>query len=200
MRADQDQTLAKHFLTLATMSEKRSAYRRRLLKTGCIITGDKAPTIQCTVRNAADTGAALQVSTSFGIPGNFDVIIEGARRRCRVLWRTDTMIGVSFGAGEQIDSGLNRAAGCPLYPRKRTCAAHKPMSAKSQERTSPTELRQTERPPRGGPSKFDRCFDQAAACAFLFRRHPSRPKAPRPLANSGSAAGIGVADSASELL
>ena len=96
VRADQDQTLAKHFLTLATMNEKRSSYRRRLLKTGCIITSDKAPTIQCTVRNAADTGAALQVSTSFGIPGNFDVIIEGSRRRCRVLWRTDTMIGVSF--------------------------------------------------------------------------------------------------------
>jgi hypothetical protein len=78
------------------MNEKRGAHRRRLLKAGCIITSDKAPKIQCTVRNATDTGAALQVSTSFGIPGSFDVIIDGARRRCQSLWRTDTKIGVAF--------------------------------------------------------------------------------------------------------
>jgi hypothetical protein len=36
------------------------------------------------------------VSTSVGIPGFFDVIIEGTRRRCRSLWRTDTKIGVFF--------------------------------------------------------------------------------------------------------
>jgi len=78
------------------MKEKRSAHRRRLLKAGCIITSDKAPKIQCTVRNANDTGAALQVSTSFGIPGSFEVIIDGTRRRCHSLWRTDTKIGVVF--------------------------------------------------------------------------------------------------------
>jgi hypothetical protein len=78
------------------MNEKRSAHRRRLLKTGSIITSDKAPKIQCTVRNASDAGAALQVSTSVGIPGFFDVIIGGTRRRCRSLWRTDTKIGVFF--------------------------------------------------------------------------------------------------------
>ena len=31
---------------------------------------------------------------------------------------------------------LQRNTPCPLYPRKRTCAAHKPMSAKCQKRTS----------------------------------------------------------------
>ena len=110
------------------MNEKRKAYRRRVLKTARIITSDKAPTIQCTVRNATDTGAALQVSTSFGIPGSFDVIIEGARRRCRSLWRTDTIIGVSF---EQASgsSALGQRA-CLLYPQKRTCAAQWRISAK----------------------------------------------------------------------
>jgi len=103
------------------MNEKRSAYRRRVLKTGRIITSDKAPTIQCTVRNATDTGAALQVSTSFGIPGSFDVIIEGARRRCRSLWRTDTIIGVSFEQARR-PSALSRHAMSTIPPIAEVCS------------------------------------------------------------------------------
>jgi hypothetical protein len=106
------------------MNEKRSAYRRRVLKTGRIITSDKAPTIQCTIRNATDTGAALQVSTSFGIPGSFDVIIEGARRRCRSLWRTDTIIGVSFEQASR-PSALGRRAMFAL-PSKADMDRHSP--------------------------------------------------------------------------
>jgi len=78
------------------MSEKRSVYRKRLLKTGFIIIGDKAPKIQCALKNVSEAGAALQVSTTVGIPGNFDVVIDGTRRRCRSQWRTDTKIGVRF--------------------------------------------------------------------------------------------------------
>jgi hypothetical protein len=37
-----------------------------------------------------------------------------------------------------------------------------------------------------------KCFDQAASAAFRFLRQPSRPKAPRPVAKSGRAAGSGV--------
>jgi hypothetical protein len=38
------------------------------------------------------------------------------------------------------------------------------------------------------------CFDQAAAatCAFRFLRQPNGPITPKPVAKSGSAAGIGV--------
>jgi hypothetical protein len=51
----------------------------------------------------------------------------------------------------------------------------------------------SERPPRGGLSEIPiRCIDQVAiaADAFRFLRQPSRPKAPRPVATSGSAPGI----------
>jgi len=44
----------------------------------------------------SDTGAALQVSTTFGLPQAFDIIVDGVRRRCHVAWRTETKIGVSF--------------------------------------------------------------------------------------------------------
>jgi len=80
----------------AIMTEKRIASRRRLLKTGAIILSDKAPKIQCALKNASEKGAALQVSTTIGIPANFDVIVDGMRRRCRSQWRTDTKIGTRF--------------------------------------------------------------------------------------------------------
>lgn len=78
------------------VNEKRIASRRRVLKTAFIIISDKAPKIECTVRNVSETGAALQVSTTIGIPQHFDVLIDGARRHCRSQWRTDTKIGIMF--------------------------------------------------------------------------------------------------------
>jgi hypothetical protein len=78
------------------VNEKRIALRRRVLKTAFVIISDKAPKIECTIRNVSDTGAALQVSTTIGIPQNFIVIMDGVRRHCRVQWRTDTKIGIMF--------------------------------------------------------------------------------------------------------
>ncbi len=78
------------------MSEKRTKARKRVLKSGFIVISDKAPKVECTVRNLSDTGAALHVSTTIGIPKNFDVIIDGARQHCRAAWRTDTKIGIVF--------------------------------------------------------------------------------------------------------
>jgi len=78
------------------MNDKRVADRRRILKSAFIVLSDKAPKIECAVRNASENGAALHVSTTIGLPGSFDVVVEGKRRRCRSQWRTDTQIGVTF--------------------------------------------------------------------------------------------------------
>jgi hypothetical protein len=80
------------------MEEKRTSPspRKRILKSAQIILSDKAPKIECAVRNLSTKGACLHVSTTYGIPVNFDVIIEGARRSCRSVWRTDTKIGIAF--------------------------------------------------------------------------------------------------------
>jgi len=76
--------------------ERRKKSRRRALKTARIILSDKAPKIECTVRNMSEIGVALQVSTTVGIPTSFDVVIDGKRCRCRSIWRTDTKIGVAL--------------------------------------------------------------------------------------------------------
>jgi hypothetical protein len=78
------------------VNDKRIASRKRVLKSAFIIISDKAPKIECTLRNVSETGAALQVSTTIGIPTHFEVIVDGTRRRCRSQWRTDTKIGIIF--------------------------------------------------------------------------------------------------------
>jgi hypothetical protein len=78
------------------VTEKRAVPRRRVLKTAFIVVSSKQPKIECAVRNISDTGTALEVSTTFGIPSKFDLIIDGARRHCQWVWRTETKMGIIF--------------------------------------------------------------------------------------------------------
>jgi hypothetical protein len=78
------------------MSERRAFFRGRTLKGGFIVLSEKAPRLECTVRNYSTAGAALRVSTTFGLPYRFDLVVDGMARRCRSQWRTDNRIGVVF--------------------------------------------------------------------------------------------------------
>ena len=78
------------------MVEKRTTPRHRMLKSAFIVISEKAPKLECTLRNVPKSGAGLQVSTTIGIPRHFDVIIDGVSYRCRSVWRPDTKIGVLF--------------------------------------------------------------------------------------------------------
>jgi hypothetical protein len=78
------------------MTERRIAPRSRVLKTGNIALSEKAPKLECTIRNLSATGALLQVSSTFGLPTDFDLLIGSERRSCHVVWRTDTRLGVTF--------------------------------------------------------------------------------------------------------
>jgi hypothetical protein len=78
------------------VQEKRTTSRKRVLKTAQIVLSDKAPKLDCAVRNLSNTGACLQVSTTYGLPMSFDVVFDGVRRPCRAVWRTDTKVGVTF--------------------------------------------------------------------------------------------------------
>ena len=78
------------------MNEKRVAPRHHVLKSAFIVISEKAPKLECTVKNISDGGAALRVSTTIGIPKHFELIIEAKRHRCHSVWRTDTKLGVAF--------------------------------------------------------------------------------------------------------
>ena len=77
-------------------SDKRAAMRKRMLKTASIVISDKAPKLECTLRNISETAALLQVLTTLGIPFRFDVIIDGVCHHCRSVWRNDSRMGIAF--------------------------------------------------------------------------------------------------------
>ena len=79
------------------MQDRRIPPRHRTFKTG-MIGFNESGGISCTVRNLAETGANLAVSSQVGIPDHFTLTIASAhlRRLCRVAWRRDDRIGVVF--------------------------------------------------------------------------------------------------------
>jgi hypothetical protein len=78
------------------MEEKRIARRNRVLKAGTIEFGGGA--IDCTIRNVSETGAAIEVVSPLYIPDRFTLAVqtENSKRPCRVVWRKEKKIGVTF--------------------------------------------------------------------------------------------------------
>jgi hypothetical protein len=76
------------------MEDHRITSRQRVLKGGTIEFGGGA--ITCTVRNISTTGAALDVTSPVGIPARFTLITGGSHLPCRVVWRKERRIGVTF--------------------------------------------------------------------------------------------------------
>jgi hypothetical protein len=74
--------------------EHRIATRHRVLKGGRIQFGGGS--IDCTVRNISKTGAALDVTSPLGIPTEFTLLTDGTQRPCRVVWRKEKRIGITF--------------------------------------------------------------------------------------------------------
>ena len=75
-------------------TNKSISLSTHVLKRGFIVS-DNAINLECTVRDASETGATLQLVATFGIPIYCDLVIGERRRLCRVQWRTSTNIGVS---------------------------------------------------------------------------------------------------------
>ena len=70
--------------------------RRRVLKAGSITFGGS--TIDCTVRNVSETGAALEVVSPLYIPDRFTLVVQTdqLKRPCHIVWRQGSRIGVAF--------------------------------------------------------------------------------------------------------
>ncbi|MET4316409.1 PilZ domain-containing protein [Bradyrhizobium sp. RT6a] len=78
------------------MDNQRTASREKVLKPGMIEFGINA--VPCMVRNVSETGASLNVTSAFGIPDFFTLVLtlEGQRRSARIIWRKDMEIGIAF--------------------------------------------------------------------------------------------------------
>ncbi len=78
------------------MVETRIAPRYRVLKDASIDYGsNKRP---CRIRDLSTTGAALELPDLSKIPDTFTLSVpeDGLRLDCRVVWRRDFRVGVTF--------------------------------------------------------------------------------------------------------
>lgn len=77
---------------------KRSVHRRRVLKSGSIITNNGNSQFDCLVRNLNENGAMIEMSDVTDLPTHFDLQIsyEDVARRVGIVWKYDTRIGVAF--------------------------------------------------------------------------------------------------------
>ena len=80
------------------VDERRTRKRTRVLRSAKIIVPRRSPVIHCTVQNITGGGARLKLANTSGLPETFDLTFEHGRTRrpCRVVWRTDNELGVSF--------------------------------------------------------------------------------------------------------
>ena len=78
--------------------EPCDATRRRVLKGGQIIFNNRVSTIDCTIRSLSDKGAGIDVSSTSGLPKEFQLLIraDGVEIPCRISSWSDRHIEVDF--------------------------------------------------------------------------------------------------------
>ncbi|MGA2895176.1 MAG: PilZ domain-containing protein [Xanthobacteraceae bacterium] len=79
------------------MNERRCVPRTKVFRGAKAVLPGRAP-ISCIVRNLSTRGAGLQLANSGELPPEFDLTLDtGLKlRNCRIAWRTQTSVGVSF--------------------------------------------------------------------------------------------------------
>ena len=84
---------------MQTAAEKRKNIRRSITYPAFIEPGGGAPALECTLCDASQQGAQLAVADPVTVPNEFILALSSdgaARRRCRVIWRTENSVGVEF--------------------------------------------------------------------------------------------------------
>jgi hypothetical protein len=83
-------------------SEMRKKPRRPLHYSAKIVTDGKDRARACTISDISEIGARLVLDSDDELPERFFLLLTTsgrARRRCRVVWRTGTTVGVAFMTG-----------------------------------------------------------------------------------------------------
>jgi hypothetical protein len=78
------------------MNERRAAKRQRVFKAGTIEFDGSGG--DCTIRNISPDGAMLDVASPIGIPHEVTLNVASSheRQNCRIVWRKEKRIGVTF--------------------------------------------------------------------------------------------------------
>jgi len=81
---------------VAAVDEQQSASSNNVLEAGVLEFHGR--TVSCLVRNLSEHGAALDVISPRDVPDRFRLALplEGTSHQCRLIWRSDVEIGVTF--------------------------------------------------------------------------------------------------------
>jgi hypothetical protein len=86
------------------MHDKRKDTRKSIRYPALIDIGDGSPALPCKFSNVSESGAQVEVAASTpALPEEFTLVLGydgSARRRCRAVWRSDTLIGLEFLKGQ----------------------------------------------------------------------------------------------------
>ncbi|MCA9240477.1 MAG: PilZ domain-containing protein [Planctomycetales bacterium] len=87
--------------TDATLDNKRTTARHRVLKQGKILLPNGLTVIDCTIRDLSETGARLICGDPGAIPNSFRLVFTADRsmREVKVVWRRPDQVGVHFQSG-----------------------------------------------------------------------------------------------------
>lgn len=61
-----------------------------------IIVDPKSPVIGCNVLDYSAGGACIEVVPRMALPGRFELLYAGSKKKCRVVWVNGPRLGVSF--------------------------------------------------------------------------------------------------------
>jgi hypothetical protein len=80
------------------MIERRTEPRRHANIRGVARYGASAHEKPCTVSDLSTRGAGLSFASTFGVPSQFQLAIDGEShpRHCRVIWTDGKRLGVQF--------------------------------------------------------------------------------------------------------
>lgn len=82
------------------MRENRPRHRMQMSTfpsiRGRTVTDVKEPIIECRILDISAVGACLELVTSGALPGRFELISAGSKKKCPVVWRRGYRVGVSF--------------------------------------------------------------------------------------------------------
>jgi hypothetical protein len=77
------------------MSDRRESARFRKLKSGKVFFDNAR--VPCVVKSLSETGACLEVQTTHGLPGKFELSMTGEQSKaCKVTWADENRLGVQF--------------------------------------------------------------------------------------------------------
>lgn len=61
-----------------------------------ILSGPKAPAVECILVDYSAGGACLQLQKVIDLPARFEILYGTTRKRCRIVWKRGMRIGVAF--------------------------------------------------------------------------------------------------------